>query len=115
MLEVKNLNVFYGNVQILWDVSLEVGEGEIVALVGANGAGKTTLLNAIWPMPLMSNVTFRADLTGASNAGGGGISTSLKEAGSSRCPSWKTWRWGPISRSRKQKKKGWKVYDHSRV
>ena len=68
MLEVKNLNVFYGNVQILWDVCLEVGEGEIVALVGANGAGKTTLLNAITGLvpPASGSVTFLGrDLTGA--------------------------------------------------
>jgi branched-chain amino acid transport system ATP-binding protein len=47
MLEVRNLDCFYGNVQVLWDVSLTVGEAEIVALLGANGAGKTTLLNAV--------------------------------------------------------------------
>ncbi len=47
MLEVKDLNVGYGDVQVLWDVSLEVGEGEVVALVGSNGAGKTTLLYTI--------------------------------------------------------------------
>ena len=47
MLEVSNLDVFYGKSQALRDVSLIVNEGEIVALVGANGAGKTTLLNTI--------------------------------------------------------------------
>lgn len=47
MLQVSNLNVFYGKSQALRDVSLEVHEKEIVALVGANGAGKTTLLNTI--------------------------------------------------------------------
>jgi branched-chain amino acid transport system ATP-binding protein len=47
MLEISNLDVFYGKSQALRDVSLKVNEREIVALVGANGAGKTTLLNTI--------------------------------------------------------------------
>lgn len=47
ILEVKSLDAFYGNVQVLRDVSLVVGAAEIVALVGANGAGKTTLLKSI--------------------------------------------------------------------
>jgi len=47
MLEVCNLNTFYGKVQALWDISLKIDEGEIVALVGANAAGKSTMLNTI--------------------------------------------------------------------
>jgi len=44
LLEIRNLSSGYGDVQVLWDVSLEVRQGEVVALIGANGAGKTTLL-----------------------------------------------------------------------
>jgi branched-chain amino acid transport system ATP-binding protein len=47
LLEVKGVDVFYGDVQAVWDVSLRVQKGNIVALVGANGAGKTTLLQTI--------------------------------------------------------------------
>jgi branched-chain amino acid transport system ATP-binding protein len=47
MLEADGLSVGYGKVQVLWDFSLKVDEGEFVALVGANGAGKTTLLKTI--------------------------------------------------------------------
>lgn len=47
LLEVKGVDVLYGDVQAIWDVSIQVDEGAIVALVGSNGAGKTTLLKTI--------------------------------------------------------------------
>lgn len=47
MLQVENLEVAYGDVQVLWGVNLEIHRGELVALVGSNGAGKSTLLRAI--------------------------------------------------------------------
>ena len=47
MLRIEGLDVAYGDVQVLWDVSLEVKQGEIVALIGANGSGKTTTLMTI--------------------------------------------------------------------
>lgn len=47
MLKVKNIDVAYKDIQVLWDVSFEVNQGELVVLIGANGAGKTTTLNAI--------------------------------------------------------------------
>ena len=47
MLEVKDLNVFYGMIHAIKGVSFSVEEGEIIALIGANGAGKTTILHTI--------------------------------------------------------------------
>jgi branched-chain amino acid transport system ATP-binding protein len=61
MLQVDNIDVYYGDVQALWDVSIEVKEGEIVSLVGPNGAGKTTTLNTISGLlrPRKGKITFR--------------------------------------------------------
>jgi branched-chain amino acid transport system ATP-binding protein len=47
MLRVKDLDVFYGDIQAIWGASLRVEAGEIVSIVGSNGAGKSTLLNTI--------------------------------------------------------------------
>lgn len=47
MLTVENINVYYGVIHALKDISFQVNEGEIVALIGANGAGKTTTLQTV--------------------------------------------------------------------
>jgi len=67
MLRVTDLNVSYGDAQALDHVSLDVREGEIVAIVGANGAGKTSLIRTIAGMqrPAEGRITFRGtDITG---------------------------------------------------
>jgi branched-chain amino acid transport system ATP-binding protein len=48
LLDIRQLSVFYSGLQVLWDVSLYVNQGEIVTLLGANGAGKTTLVQSIF-------------------------------------------------------------------
>lgn len=60
MLKVENLDVCYGDLPVLWDVSLAVEQGEIVALIGPNGAGKTTTLKTIAGLlrPSRGRVTF---------------------------------------------------------
>lgn len=47
MLKIRNIHTYYGNIRALTDVSIEVGEGEIITLIGANGAGKSTTLMSI--------------------------------------------------------------------
>jgi branched-chain amino acid transport system ATP-binding protein len=61
VLEVSQLNAGYGQVEVLWEVDVEVGDGEIVALVGSNGAGKTTLLRAVSGMIATSSGEVRFD------------------------------------------------------
>ena len=66
LLEIKELNVGYGDIQILWDINLHIEEGQIVALVGANGAGKSTLLKTISGLlkPYSGNIIFQGkDIT----------------------------------------------------
>ncbi|MBW1667070.1 MAG: ABC transporter ATP-binding protein [Deltaproteobacteria bacterium] len=47
MLQISNIDVYYGDIQALWDVSLRIGDGEIVAVLGSNGAGKSTVMKSI--------------------------------------------------------------------
>ena len=47
MLKAEHINTFYGHHQALWDVSVQVNKGEIVAIIGSNGAGKSTFLKTI--------------------------------------------------------------------
>jgi branched-chain amino acid transport system ATP-binding protein len=69
LLRLRDVSVAYGEVQVLWDVSLDVYAGEIVALVGANGAGKSTLLSTISGLlrPLHGSISFDGhEVAGAS-------------------------------------------------
>ena len=47
MLSIENLNAFYGDAQVLWDINMNIKENEIVAVIGSNGAGKTSLLRTL--------------------------------------------------------------------
>ena len=60
MLEVRGLNAGYGRAQVLFDLVLEVSQGEVVALLGRNGAGKSTTLKAIMGLvePLSGDIVF---------------------------------------------------------
>ena len=59
-LEIRNLSSGYGEVQILWDVSLELEKGKLTSLVGSNGVGKTTLLRTVMGLvkPWQGSITF---------------------------------------------------------
>ncbi|MCX5909391.1 MAG: ABC transporter ATP-binding protein, partial [Deltaproteobacteria bacterium] len=64
MLEIRNVNVCYGEVEVLHNLTLKIPKGEIVAIVGANGAGKTTLLKTISGMmsPASGEIRFQGEL-----------------------------------------------------
>src|SRR4051812_43239575 len=68
VLEARNIEFSYGRVQVLFDISLEVRDGEALALLGTNGAGKSTLLRVMSGLerPSSGAVSFRGrDITGA--------------------------------------------------
>jgi branched-chain amino acid transport system ATP-binding protein len=82
-LEVKDLDVAYGDFQVLWQAALSVRKGEIVALLGPNGAGKSTLMNTISGLnrPVGGSVTFegkRIDGLPAHHTVGEGIAHVLE-------------------------------------
>jgi branched-chain amino acid transport system ATP-binding protein len=70
LLELTNVNSKYDFLQILWSVSLQVGEGEFVALVGPNGAGKTTTLRTVAGLlaPMSGEITFKGQSIGGMSA-----------------------------------------------
>ena len=61
MLALDHVDTFYGDTQVLFDVSLDVGRGEVVALLGPNGAGKTTLLRSVLGLTPARHGTVRFD------------------------------------------------------
>ncbi len=63
LLQVQGLDLYYGDAQALSDVSLEIAQGEIVAIVGANGAGKSSLIRAIQGIEKPANGAVRFDGT----------------------------------------------------
>jgi len=82
MLNVNDINVYYGNIQALKRISLEINEGEIVTLIGANGAGKSTLLKTISGLlkPKQGEILFKG------NSIGGKPAQSIVKMGISHVP-----------------------------
>ena len=80
MLELRNVNTFYGNIQALRDVNIRINEGEIVTLIGANGAGKSTTLN------ILTGYLPAARLLAAAKSSSGGIPSTR----SGRTKSWRS-------------------------
>ncbi|HMH54293.1 MAG TPA: ATP-binding cassette domain-containing protein, partial [Candidatus Acidoferrum sp.] len=83
LLATENIDVAYGDFQVLWDVSAHVDEGEIVALLGPNGAGKSTLMNTVSGLlrPRQGRVVFngrRIDTLPAHQVVGEGIAHVLE-------------------------------------
>jgi branched-chain amino acid transport system ATP-binding protein len=75
LLSVKDLNVYYGVIHAIKDISFEVNEGEVIALIGANGAGKTTILHTITGLvpAKTGTIEFDVPVTEAKNITGGTV------------------------------------------
>lgn len=82
MLQVNNINVYYGNIHALKGVSLEINQGEIVTLIGANGAGKSTLLKTISGLlkPKNGEILFEGSSIG------GNVAQAIVKKGISQVP-----------------------------
>lgn len=68
MLEISNINTFYGETQALFDLSIDVGAGEVVAVLGANGVGKTTTIRTVLGLTPARSGTIRFDGTDITRA-----------------------------------------------
>jgi len=88
MLQLSDVNVYRGNTHVLHGVSMEVGEGEIVALIGANGAGKTTTLRAVSGLlPTRKGaITYRPDAAAEPLKLHGMSAESIVATGLCQCP-----------------------------
>ena len=81
MLKVNNINVYYGKIHALKDVSFEVHEGEVVALIGANGAGKSTTLKTVSGMMHSRTGSIEFDVDDDTLQVGDVLSASLPQLG----------------------------------